>query len=366
MKYAFLMKNLFKTLAVVVIVFIYNIHIVSASDTTFVSPTVHTNFVSPNVNTTFVSPTVHTNFVSPNVTTNFVSPTSNSGFVSASRTSDNSSNISINTPSTINTSVTRNTNYNSRFSYYPSSSYYGGFSGYTSAYSYGGGGSTHTPTWKPNTAGWTTDYQLGYSTAENPAVTGDNSWNPDVNSWNTDYALTYSTSHNDNYRVTCIVDDTTVDADDEVEFHAKVTGGKGDYEYEWFGDDGIDEDDDSFEHEFDRNGIYRVTVEVTDEDGFTTYDECDAVYVGRDYYTANYVQDYYTGSPQGELASQNSVYLSQVPYTGAEDVAKIFGFVALIAVWSIVIAYYFIKRKHKNTISNRIADFKKANLAARA
>ncbi len=247
--------------------------------------------------------------------------------------------------------------------------YYGGstgFSGYTSAYSYSGGGSTHTPTWKPNTAGWTTDYQLGYSTAEKPAVTGNNSWNPDVNSWNTDYALTYSTSHNDNYQVTCIVDDTTVDADDEVEFHAKVTGGKGDYEYEWFGDDGIDEDDDSFEHEFDRNGIYRVTVEVTDEDGFTTYDECDAVYVGRDYYTANYVQDYYTGSPQGELASQNSVYLSQVPYTGAEDVAKIFGFVALIAVWSIVIAYYFIKRKHKNTISNRIADFKKANLAARA
>lgn len=243
---------------------------------------------------------------------------------------------------------------------------YSGFSGYTSAYSYSGGGSTHTPTWKPNTAGWSTDYQLGYSTAENPAVTGDNSWNPDVNSWNTDYALTYSVSHNDNYRVTCIVDDTTVEANDEVEFRAKVTGGSGDYEYEWFGDDGIDEDDDSFEHEFDRNGIYRVTVEVTDADGFTTYDECDAVYVGRDYYTANYVQDYYTGSPQGELASQNSVYLSQIPRTGAADTAKVFGFIAIIAVWSAAIAYYFINQKRKSAISNRIADFKKANLAARA
>ena len=243
---------------------------------------------------------------------------------------------------------------------------YSNFGGYTSTYSYETSGSTYNPTWKPNTAGWTTDYRLGYSTDEQPASNVNTSWNPDTSGWNTDYRLTYNTNSSADYRVICVVDDTTVNRGDEVEFTARVIGGSGDYEYEWFGDDAdIDSDDDSFEHEFDRNGIYRVSVEVTDEDGYTTYDDCDNVYVGRDNYTTNYVQDYYTGGPDGELASVSSVYLNQVPYTGAEDTAKVVGFTALLIVWSSAIAYFAIYRKRKTAISNRIADFKKANLAAR-
>ncbi len=185
-----------------------------------------------------------------------------------------------------------------------------------------------------------------------------------MSGWNTDYRLTYGTNTGTDYRVTCFVEDTTVRRGEDVEFSARAIGGSGDYEYEWFGDDGIDGSRDEFEHDFDYDGVYRVSVEVTDADGYTTSDDCDPIYVGQNYYGVNYVQDY--GSPEGELANTSSVYLSQVPYTGAKDTAKMIGLVAFAAVWSIALGYYFLKRRGVKAVSNRIADFKKANLAGRA
>lgn len=67
---------------------------------------------------------------------------------------------------------------------------------------------------------------------------------------------------------------------------------------------------------------------------------------------------------EGQLASANSIYLNQVPYTGPEDTAKIIGFISLVIVWSGMVAYYFVKRRQKRAVSNRIEAFKKMNLAS--
>ncbi len=67
---------------------------------------------------------------------------------------------------------------------------------------------------------------------------------------------------------------------------------------------------------------------------------------------------------ENQLASADSVYLNQVPYTGPEEVAKIIGFISLVVIWSAVVAFYFMKRRQKNAVSNRIEAFKRANLAS--
>ena len=77
------------------------------------------------------------------------------------------------------------------------------------------------------------------------------------------------------------------------------------------------------------------------------------------------VLPYKTGSVnEGELAGASSIYLNQVPYTGPEETAKVVGFISLVIVWSGLVAYYFVKRRQKSVVSNRIEAFKKMNLAS--
>lgn len=77
------------------------------------------------------------------------------------------------------------------------------------------------------------------------------------------------------------------------------------------------------------------------------------------------VLPYSTGrANEGQLASADSIYLNQVPYTGPEETAKVVGFISLVVVWSGMVAYYFVKRRQKSAVSNRIEAFKKMNLAS--
>jgi hypothetical protein len=65
--------------------------------------------------------------------------------------------------------------------------------------------------------------------------------------------------------------------------------------------------------------------------------------------------------PDGDLVSDRSIYLNQIPYTGTEDILKFVGFGGLILVWSAFVGYYFMNKRNKVQVSKRIEAFKKAN-----
>ena len=70
--------------------------------------------------------------------------------------------------------------------------------------------------------------------------------------------------------------------------------------------------------------------------------------------TGNQVLAYSATNP-----SLQSVYLSNVPYTGAGDDAKVIGFLSMILLWSAGLSYIFLKRKEKEqlvAVSGSIGD----------
>jgi len=174
----------------------------------------------------------------------------------------------------------------------------------------------------------------------------------------------------DDLKIICRVSDTSIDKGDTVKFTVEIDGGRPSYRIEWDGD--ISGDDDEERVRFNRSGTYRVSVEVRDANGHRASDDCAVVRVGDDEDEDEDDDDrritVTTGSnlntPNGNLAGLESVFLSQVPYTGPADVAKVLGILALIAVWSTAVAMYFKKQRAFNSVSNKIADFKERNKSA--
>ncbi|MBP6975106.1 MAG: hypothetical protein KBB54_04225, partial [Candidatus Pacebacteria bacterium] len=174
----------------------------------------------------------------------------------------------------------------------------------------------------------------------------------------------------DDLEVICRVSDTSIDEGDTVEFTVEIDGGRPSYRIEWDGD--ISGDDDEERVRFNRNGSYRVSVEVRDANGDRASDDCAVVRVGDDEDEDDDDDDrrvtVTTGSnlntPNGNLAGLESVFLSQVPYTGPTDVINILGILAVIAVWSTAVAMYFKKQRALNSVSNKIANFKEKNKSA--
>ena len=163
---------------------------------------------------------------------------------------------------------------------------------------------------------------------------------------------------NDDLEVSCEVSDSSIEEGDEIRISVDIDGGEGPFDIEWDGDiDDVDDFDDNAKSqrvEFEDSGRYEFEVTVEDDNGDEDSDTC-TVRVSNDRDTL--------ATSDGELAGLSSVYLSQVPYTGAEDTAKVFGFIALIAVWSGAIAYYLLKNKTRTIVKSKIQAFKEANLA---
>ncbi len=162
----------------------------------------------------------------------------------------------------------------------------------------------------------------------------------------------------DDLEVSCEVSDSSIEEGDEIRISVDIDGGEGPFDIEWDGDiddvDDFDDDAKSQRVEFEDSGRYEFEVTVEDDNGDEDSDTC-TVRVSNDRDTL--------ATSDGELAGLSSVYLSQVPYTGVEDTAKVFGFIALIAVWSGAIAYYLLKNKTRAVIKSKIQSFKEANLA---
>ncbi len=122
-----------------------------------------------------------------------------------------------------------------------------------------------------------------------------------------------------------------------VTWTASASGGNGFYNFYWTGDEGLGSSGQAVAKTYGFSGVKNATVTIT-SNGQSITRTC-SVNVG----VGNQVLAYTDTNP-----NLQSVYLSDVPYTGAGDVAKVIGFVSMLVLWSLVLAYVFLKRKTAN------------------
>lgn len=166
----------------------------------------------------------------------------------------------------------------------------------------------------------------------------------------------------DDLEVSCKVSDTSIYTDDRVTFTADVDGGNSPYEYSWRGD--ISGDDRTESVRFNRDGRYEVRLTVEDDDGNRASDTCPVVRVSTRNTGTGTITTNLSQPPSGQLSSLSSVFLSQVPYTGAKEILTVIGYIALIFVWSVGIVYFLARKRSKKTKTNNIEAFKNINKQA--
>ncbi|MFA5935182.1 MAG: hypothetical protein WC827_04855, partial [Candidatus Paceibacterota bacterium] len=141
--------------------------------------------------------------------------------------------------------------------------------------------------------------------------------------------------------VSCSADDDNIESGESIRWVAEADGGTGSYRYSWSGTDDLDGSSRTVKQKYYDEGEKKARVKVTSGDD-VEYATCYAD-VEADNQVLSYVQ---TTNPIMPLAA--SVYLSDVPYTGAGDSIKIILFVTTLGLWSIFLAYYLLRRRMNN------------------
>ncbi len=119
---------------------------------------------------------------------------------------------------------------------------------------------------------------------------------------------------------------------------ALASGGNGVYYYTWTGDSGLSGTGQYISQIYPSStGVENAYLRINSGDGQTTTEAC-SVTLGN----PNEVLAYSATNP-----NLQSVYLSNVPYTGAGDFAKVVGFLSMLLLWSAGLSYIFLKRKEK-------------------
>jgi hypothetical protein len=169
----------------------------------------------------------------------------------------------------------------------------------------------------------------------------------------TEYATCYADveddedNDDDDLEVSCYADDDSVETGDSIKWIAEADGGSGSYKYSWSGTDDLDGSSRTVTQRYYDDGEKKARVKVT-SGGQTEYATCYA-----DVEDDNQVLSYVQTSNAMPLVS--SVYLSDIPYTGAGDNIKIVLFATALALWSMLLAYYFLKKKiNSNEIVSEI------------
>lgn len=185
---------------------------------------------------------------------------------------------------------------------------------------------------------------------------------------NVDKKKNSNNNGNDNLKIECIVDDTTINKGDYVTYKVNIDGGRSPFRIDWNGS--ITGNDKTERVRFNSEGKYKTSVTVRDNRNNKATESCPDVYVGKTsnnnvtVVSSNNHSNNSTAQT-GQLASLSSVFLSQVPYTGPEDVLMILGIIALVLVWSIGVGTWLRKQRFIKSASRKIEDFKEKNRLAK-
>ncbi len=137
-----------------------------------------------------------------------------------------------------------------------------------------------------------------------------------------------------NLSVSCYASPSNSQIGDKVNWYVNVSGGDGNYSYDWEGTNGLSSSSRFPSMTYNTPGTKSATVTVRDQygdrDSATCYANINSVLA--------FTQEY-----QPPMAS--AVYLSQVPYTGVADSMKLYFFFGVLSLFSAWIAYIIIEYK---------------------
>lgn len=133
--------------------------------------------------------------------------------------------------------------------------------------------------------------------------------------------------------VSCRANPTSAQVGERIRWTVDVDGGDGDYDYEWDGSNGLDSSSKSPYKTYSSVGRKSATVTVTDGDG---NEESDTCYIN--------ITSVLAFSQINQAPLLDAVYLSQIPYTGANN-KKTFIFFGILSLFSAWIAYIIVARK---------------------
>jgi len=166
---------------------------------------------------------------------------------------------------------------------------------------------------------------------------------------------------NDDLNVQCKVSDYSADDGDYVTVSVDINDGRSPYNITWSGDTrdfrSFDRNDESQRVRIDTNSDrIELEVKVRDRSGNEDSDDC-VIRIG------NYSSggSNYRNNNDGELSGLSSVFLSQVPYTGSEDILKTLGFIAGLLIWSAIVGVVLLRKKNRKELSSKAQAFKEAN-----
>ncbi|MFA6338811.1 MAG: PKD domain-containing protein [Candidatus Paceibacterota bacterium] len=143
----------------------------------------------------------------------------------------------------------------------------------------------------------------------------------------------------------CSASNSNPNINENVTWNAAAYGGAGNYSYYWYGTDNLSGSGSSITKSYPTYGTKTATLVITSGNQSIT----------RTCYT-NINTNQSTVLYQQPSSSQ-FVSLSQVPYTGLEDNIKTGLFMAMLALWSAIIAYVIYRKKvGKNTLATNIGE----------
>ncbi len=126
-----------------------------------------------------------------------------------------------------------------------------------------------------------------------------------------------------------------------VTWTASATGGNGLYTYYWTGDEGLSSNGQTAPKTYNTGGTKTANLTIT-SNGQSITRTCTV--------NVNQVLAYTQTNPY-----VSSVYLSEVPYTGAGDTIKVILFTLALILWSTLIAYFLLKKRETQIIPVAVA-----------
>jgi len=160
-----------------------------------------------------------------------------------------------------------------------------------------------------------------------------------TSTYNYGYGYNNNTNTDSALSGTCSVSGTA-NVGSNLVWSASASGGNGFYNYYWTGDESLSANGQSVNKTYTYTGTKNATVTIT-SDGQSITRSCSVNVNNNNQVLA------YTDTP----SQLSSVYLSDVPYTGAEDNAKTVLFITMIVLWSAVLSYIMLKRKQSQMIA---------------
>lgn len=142
-------------------------------------------------------------------------------------------------------------------------------------------------------------------------------------------------NYDDDLTVSCYANPTTMQVGTRMNWYANVSGGDGDYDYDWSGTDGLNSSSRSPAMTYYDSGRKSATVRVY-SNGQSVSRTC--------YATVNQ-NSVLAFSQSNQTPIESAVYLSQVPYTGLADNLNLVWFMLGLALFSAYVAYVVMANK---------------------